>query len=117
MPKVPPLKELRAVHISHLIINSVRRMKSTTCLHPKSPLRKRGVERAKLKFKNCFPDREFDTDFTLKKLEYQWQKYKEGYFHEIPVRDQFFKVKSFFHRKGCGFSFFVCLTMTLCQHP
>ena len=117
MPKVPPLKELRAVHISHLIINSVRRMKSTTCLHPKSPLRKRGVERAKLKFKNYFPDREFDTDFTLKKLEYQWQKYKEGYFHEIPVRDQFFKVKSFFHRKGCGFSFFVCLTMTLCQHP
>ena len=92
-------------------------MKSTTCLHPKSPLRKRGVERAKLKFKNYFPDREFDTDFTLKKLEYQWQKYKEGYFHEIPVRDQFFKVKSFFHRKGCGFSFFVCLTMTLCQHP
>ena len=67
MPKVPPLKELRAVHISHLIINSVRRMKSTTCLHPKSPLRKRGVERAKLKFKNYFPDREFDTDFTLKK--------------------------------------------------
>ena len=117
MPKVPPLKELRAVHIGHLIINSVRRMKSTTCLHPKSPLRKRGVERAKLKFKNYFPDREFDTDFTLKKLEYQWQKYKEGYFHEIPVRDQFFKVKSFFHRKGCGFSFFVCLTMTLCQHP
>ena len=42
-------------------------MKNTTCLHPKSPLRKRGVERAKLKFKNYFPDREFDTDFTLKK--------------------------------------------------
>ena len=67
MPKVPPLKELRAVRISYLIINSVRKMKSTTCLHPKSPLRKRGVERAKLKFKNYFPDREFDTDFTLKK--------------------------------------------------
>ena len=64
MPKVPPLKGLRAVHISYPIINSVRKMKSTTCLHPKSPLRKRGVERAKLKFKNYFPDREFDTNFT-----------------------------------------------------
>ena len=52
MPGVPPLKELRAVRISYLIINSVQRMKSTTCLRPKSPLRKRGVERAKLKFKN-----------------------------------------------------------------
>ena len=30
-------------------------MKSTTCLHLKSPLRKRGVQRAKLKFKNYFP--------------------------------------------------------------
>ena len=37
-------------------------MKSTTCLHLKSPLRKRGVERTKLKFKNLFPDREFDID-------------------------------------------------------
>ena len=35
-------------------------MKSTTYLHLKSSLRKRGVERAKLKFKNYFPDREFD---------------------------------------------------------
>ena len=60
MPNVPPLKELRAVHLSYPIINSVREMKSTTCLHPNSPLRKRGVERAKLKFKNYFPDREFD---------------------------------------------------------
>ena len=59
-PKVPPLKELRASRISYLITNSVRKMKSTTCLHLKSPLRKRGVERAKLKFKNYFPDREFD---------------------------------------------------------
>ena len=42
-------------------------MKSTTSSHPKSPLRKRGVERAILEFKNYFPDREFDTDFTLKK--------------------------------------------------
>ena len=37
-------------------------MKITTCLHLKSPLRKRGVERAELKFKNHFPDREFDMD-------------------------------------------------------
>ena len=48
VPKVLPLKELRAIRINYLIINSVRRMKSTTCLHLKSPLRKRGVERAKL---------------------------------------------------------------------
>ena len=57
-------------------------MKSTTCLHPKSPLRKRGVERAKLKFKNYFPDREFDNQ--------NIKKYKDGYFQETPVRDQFF---------------------------
>ena len=37
-------------------------MKSTTCLHLKSPLTKKGVERAKLKFKNNFPDQEFDMD-------------------------------------------------------
>ena len=37
-------------------------MKSSTCLHLKSPLRKKGVERAKLKFKNNFFDREFDMD-------------------------------------------------------
>ena len=37
-------------------------MKSTTCLYLKSPLRKRGVERAKFKFKNCSPDRGFDMD-------------------------------------------------------
>ena len=47
-------------------------MKSATCLHPKSPLRKRGVERARLKFKNYFPAPELDMDFTLKKLEYLW---------------------------------------------
>ena len=47
-PRYRPQKELRAVRISYLIINSVRKMKSTTCLHLKSPLRKRGVERAKL---------------------------------------------------------------------
>ena len=39
-------------------------MKSTTCLHLKSPLRKRGVERTKLKFKNYLPDLEFDMDLT-----------------------------------------------------
>ena len=47
-------------------------MKSTTCWHPKSPLRKGGVERARLKFKNYFPDPEVDMDFTSKKLEYLW---------------------------------------------
>ena len=31
-------------------------MKSTTCLHFKSPLRKRCVERAELKTENYFPD-------------------------------------------------------------
>ena len=35
-------------------------MKSTTWLHFKPPLRKRGVKRAKLKTENYFPDREFD---------------------------------------------------------
>ena len=35
-------------------------MKSTTQSRLKSPLRKRGVERAKLEFKNYFPDQEFD---------------------------------------------------------
>ena len=62
--KVPPLKELRANRLSYLITSSVRKMKSATCLHLKSRLRKRGVERAKLKFKNYFPDREFDMDLT-----------------------------------------------------
>ena len=62
IPKVPLLRELRAIPINYLIINSVGKMKSTTCLHLKSHLRKRGVERAKLKFKNYFPDREFDID-------------------------------------------------------
>ena len=37
-------------------------MKSITCEHLKTSLRKRGVERAKLKFKNYFPDRELDID-------------------------------------------------------
>ena len=46
------LKELGAIRKSYLIINSVRRMKSTTFLHLKSPLRKRDVERAK--FENLF---------------------------------------------------------------
>ena len=41
-------------------------MKSTTCLHLKSPLRKRAVERAKLKFKNYFSDLEFEMDLTYK---------------------------------------------------
>ena len=62
LPKVPPPKELRASRISYLITNSVRKMKSTACLKLKSPLRKRGVERAKFKFKNYFPDREFNMD-------------------------------------------------------
>ena len=62
VPKVPPPKELSASRISYLITNSVRKMKSTTCLHLKSPLRKRGVERVKFRFKKYFPDREFDMD-------------------------------------------------------
>ena len=37
-------------------------MKSTTCLNLKSPLRKRGVERVKLKTEDYFPDRKFDMD-------------------------------------------------------
>ena len=37
-------------------------MKNRTYLHFKSPLRKRGVERAELKTENYFPDREFDMD-------------------------------------------------------
>ena len=52
--KVPPRKELRAIRINYLIKNSVRNMKSTTCLHFESPLRKGGVERAKLKLKTVF---------------------------------------------------------------
>ena len=51
---VPPRKELRAILINYLIKNSVRKMKSTTCLHFESPLRKGGVERAKLKLKTVF---------------------------------------------------------------
>ena len=39
-------------------------MKSTTYLHLKSPLRKRGVERVKLKRKNYFLDRELNLDLT-----------------------------------------------------
>ena len=35
---------------------------STSRLHLKSSLRKRGVERVKLKTENYFPDREFDMD-------------------------------------------------------
>ena len=37
-------------------------MKSTTCLHFNSPLRKIGVERAKLKIKNYLSDRELNMD-------------------------------------------------------
>ena len=37
-------------------------MKITTCLYFKSSLRERGVERAKLKTENYFPDWEFDMD-------------------------------------------------------
>ena len=37
-------------------------MKSTTSLHLKLPPGKRGVERAKLKIKNYFPDWEFNMD-------------------------------------------------------
>ena len=41
-------------------------MKSTTCLHLKSPLRKGGVKRAKLKFKKYLPHLEFDMDLAYK---------------------------------------------------
>ena len=54
VPKVPPLKELRASRIGYLNTNSMRKMKSTSCVHPKSPLRKRGVERAQFKLKTTF---------------------------------------------------------------
>ena len=37
-------------------------MKSTSSLHPKTSLRKMGVERATLKFKDYHPDWEFDMD-------------------------------------------------------
>ena len=53
-------KELLVVRMkSQLIINSVRKMKSTSWLHLNS-LTERGVERAELKIKNYFLDREFD---------------------------------------------------------
>ena len=65
-------------------------MKSTSCLHPKSPLRKRGVERAEYNLRTIFLIGNSTRILHNKKLEYQWQKYKEGYFQEIPVRDQFF---------------------------
>ena len=61
-------------------------MKSITNLYPKSPLRKRG---AKLRFKIYFPDRKFDMDLAYKTRILKSEKYKEGYFQEIPVRDQF----------------------------
>ena len=44
---------------SQLIINSVRKMKSTSWLHL-NRLTERGGERAELKIKNYFLDREFD---------------------------------------------------------
>ena len=59
VPKVPPLRELRGIRIGYLITNLVQKMKVR--LHLKSPLRKRGVERFKLKTENYFPDREFGT--------------------------------------------------------
>ena len=53
-------KELLVVRMkSQLIINSGRKMKSTSWLHL-NRLTERGVERAELKIKNYFLDREFD---------------------------------------------------------
>ena len=53
-------KELLVVRMkSQLIINSVRKMKSTSWLHL-NRLTERDVERAELKIKNYFLDREFD---------------------------------------------------------
>lgn len=54
IPKVPPPKELRAVHIGQLIANSEPRMKGTTCLHLQPPLTERGVEHANEKLKILF---------------------------------------------------------------
>ena len=68
--------------------NLVRKMKSTTCLHLKSPVRKRGVERAKLKFKNYFWIGN-STWIQPKNENIIEVKHWEGYFQEIPVRDQF----------------------------
>ena len=45
-PKYRPLGELFAVHMSQLIINSVRKMKSTNCIHLNLFI-ERGVVRAK----------------------------------------------------------------------
>ena len=55
----PPLGELFAVHISQLIINSVRKMKSTHCAHLNLHI-ERGILRAKSIIKTYFLDREFD---------------------------------------------------------
>ena len=40
MSKVAPLKEISAVRTSYLIINSVQKIKSTSCLYLKSLLKK-----------------------------------------------------------------------------
>ena len=55
----PPLGELFAVHISQLIINSVRKMKSINCTHLNLHI-ERGILRAKSIIKTYFLDREFD---------------------------------------------------------
>ena len=71
-------------------------MKSATCLHLKSPLRKRGVERFVMKFTNYFPDRKFHMVLTWKTRikKKRLKKYEKTffyffYFRVIPVRDQF----------------------------
>ena len=50
----------RRVIFQVIITSLVQKMKVR--LHLKSPLRKRGVERFKLKTENYFPDGEFDMD-------------------------------------------------------
>ena len=57
-PKYRPPRRT-AVHISQLIINSVRKMKSTNCTHLNRHI-ERGILRAKLIIKTYFLDREFD---------------------------------------------------------
>ena len=53
------LLEEISVHISQLIINSVRKMKSTHCAHLNLHI-ERGILRAKSIIKTYFLDREFD---------------------------------------------------------
>ena len=61
--KYHPLREQFAVHMSQLIINSVRKMESTNGIHF-NPLIERGVARAKLIIKTYFLNREFDMKLT-----------------------------------------------------